>query len=155
MLNPRTALLATLAAGGLLVAGCGGDDESGALSKAELAKKADAICVSYNAKTKALGEPSDAAGFTTYLTKFIPLGAAQGKELKALEADDAVKGEWDGLLKDYDTVFAAAQQALTALKAGDTDEFQRIIEDTNTVSDASDKKLDALGAPHCGSKSDE
>jgi hypothetical protein len=154
MINVRTAVLAGLAVGGLAFAGCGGGDDSDTLSKAELAKKADAICVKYGPKQKALGSPTDAKSTIAYLDKLIPLSAEQRKDLDALKADDAVKDEWAALLKDYDEISNAAKQALTALKAGDEAEFQRIIEETNTVGEASDKKLDAFGAPHCGSKSD-
>jgi hypothetical protein len=148
----RTAVLATLTSSGLLAAGCGGSS-SEPLSKAELGKRADAICVKYNAKTKALGEPSDEAGYVKYFDKLIPLTRAQGKELKALKPDDAINPTWVGLLKAYDSVAAAAPQARAALKAGDVTEFQRIVEDANAASDAPNKQLDALGAPHCGSRS--
>jgi hypothetical protein len=153
MTNVRTAVLAALTVGGLAFAGCGGGDDD-TLSKAELAKKADAICVKYGPKQKALGSPTDAKSTIAYLDKLIPLSAEQRKELADLKAGDDVKAEWEALLKDYDQIADSAKQALTALKAGDETEFQRIIEDTNTVGEASDKKLDAFGAPHCGSKSD-
>ncbi len=85
----------------------------------------------------------------------MPLSTSQREELDALKPDDAVKGEWEANLKDYDTQQQGLKDAQAALKSGDEAEFQRVIEDLAPLSDASDKKLDAFGAPHCGSKSDE
>jgi hypothetical protein len=150
----RHAALATVTTAGLLAAGCGSNSSSDQLTKADMAKKADAICVTYNAKVKALAQPSDAASFKPYLEQLLPFFAAQRKELVALKPDDAVKAEWDGLIKDYDEQALGAKQALAALTSGDEAEFQRIVEAVAQTGKASDVKLDAFGASHCGSKSD-
>jgi hypothetical protein len=151
----RHAVLATLTTAGLLMAGCGGDDSSDKLSKADLAKQADTICVKYNAKVKAVAEPTDIASFGPYLDKLLPFSEAQRAELVKLTPEDSVKAEWDGLIKDYDEQQKGIEDAQAALKGGDETEFQRIVEDTGTLGETSDKKLDAFGAPHCGSKSSE
>jgi hypothetical protein len=153
--HSRNALGAALLTAGLLAAGCGGDDKSDTLAKADLAKKVDAICVKYNAKVNALAEPADIAGYGPYLDKLLPFSTAQREELDALKPDDAVKAEWEGNLKDYDAQQQGLKDARAALKQGDEAEFQRIVEDLAPLGEASDKKLDAFGAPHCGSKSDE
>ncbi len=150
----RHPLLVAFTTAGLLAAGCGSSDSDG-LDKADLAKKADAICVKYNAKVKQLGEPSDVASFGPYLDKLLPLSVAQREELADLKPDDAVKAEWEANLRDYDTQQQGLKDAQAALKQNDQAEFQRIIEDLTPLGDASDKKLDAFGAPHCGSKSSE
>lgn len=153
MIHSRHAVLAALTTAGLLVAGCGGDDSSDKLSKADMAKQADAICVKYNAKVKAISQPSDIASFGPYLDKLLPVSDAQRAELVKLQPEDGVKADWDALIKDYDEQAKGIRDARAALKAGHETEFQRIVEDTGTLGDASDKKLDAFGAPHCGSKS--
>ncbi len=150
----QNALLMTVATAALLTAGgCGGDDSSDKLAKADLAKKADAACVKYNAKVKTLGEPTDVKSFGPYLDKLVPLTTSLREELRALKPDDAVKAEWEANLKDFDVQQKGLKDAQGALGSGDEAEFQRIVEDLAPLSDASDKKLDAFGAPHCGSKS--
>jgi hypothetical protein len=154
LLLTRNAAIAALTTAGLLAAGCGSSG-SDKLSKADMAKKADAICVKYNAKVKALGQPSDVASFKPYLNKLLPLSVSQRSELVALKPDDAVKAEWEGNLKDYDIQQQGLKDAQAALNKGDTAGFQRIVKDLGPKSTASNKKLDAFGAPHCGSKSSQ
>lgn len=156
MLAARRTLLTTLSTAALLAAGCGGDDESpGKLAKADLAKAADAVCVTFQPKVEALGEPTDVASFKTYLEQFLPVAADRRKALVALQPDDDVKAEWEDLIKDYDASVDGAKQALAALAENDEAEFQRIVEDARVLNEESEKKLDAFGAPRCGSKSDE
>lgn len=147
--------MATVTTAALLATGCGGGGSAKTLTKADLAKQADAICVKYNAKLKAIAAPTDIKSYGPYLAAIIPLSQDQRGELGALKPDDKIKGEWNGLLKDYDAQQQGVKQAQTALKAGNQTEFQRLVEDIGTTSKASDKQLDALGAPHCGSKSNE
>lgn len=151
----RSAVLATLVTGGLLVTGCGGDKGSSALSKGDLAKKADAVCVTYAKKAKSLKDPTDAASALAYFDKALPIFADQRKALGDLKADDSVKAEWDALLADYDAQIVLVKKAQTILKSGDEAGFAAIGDQITKSSDASDKKLDAFGAVHCGTKSDE
>lgn len=154
MIKRTTVALAAAALGGGLLAGCGGDDNGGGLSKADLAKKADAICVKYNAQQKALPDPTDEASTIAYFDKLRPITEAQGKELKALKPADDVKATWNGLLAQYDQIAAAADKAQAALKSGNQAAFQSIVKSVDGASKDSDAKLDALGATHCGSQSD-
>ncbi len=153
-LRAVTAVLpSALAAAALLAAGCGSDDGPERLPQRDLAKRADAICVTYNAKLKALGEPKDAAAFGAYLDKLVPLSVAQRKELGALQGDDAVQARWERDLKAYDTQLAALRKARAALKTGDSAGFSRIVAGLQPLTQAANRQLDALGAPHCGSQS--
>ena len=54
-----------------LASGCGGG--SGRLSKAEYAKRADAICTKYNAKLKALARPTGISELPAYVDRALPL----------------------------------------------------------------------------------
>jgi hypothetical protein len=142
----------TVAGAVMLAAGCGGDD-SNTLAKAELAKKADAICAKYNAKQKALKDPTDTKGFITYLEQLAPIADGQFKELSALKPADAIKSEWKAILEDYDKLRATAGEAKTALEKNDQKTFAKVAASADGLSKKTDKKLDAFGAPRCGSKS--
>src|ERR1051325_7728441 len=75
-----------------LLAGCGGG--SGRLSKAEYAKRADAICTKYNAKLKALARPVGIGDLPAYVDKALPLARKGDDELRALKAPKD-KGQTD------------------------------------------------------------
>ena len=101
----RKVVLAAAVVG--LVSGCGGG--SGRLSKAEYAKRADAICTKYNAKIRALGRPTAISGLPAYVDKALPLARKGDDELRALEPP-----------KD--------EQRLAALKASDDPEVAGLAE---------------------------
>jgi len=99
-MNRRTAtvvLLAGLSAG--LVA-CGGSDGD-ALSRAELAARADAICMTGEREAERVKPPADfadpAASFE-YFAKIVPLHQKQTDSLAALEPDEDAKADWDALI---------------------------------------------------------
>ena len=78
-----------------LVAGCGGG--SGRLSKAEYAKRADAICTKYNAKLKALARPTSISALPDYVDKALPLARKGDEELRALKPpkdEEQTAKEW-------------------------------------------------------------
>src|SRR2546423_12486539 len=79
----------------IVVAGCGGG--SGRLSKAEYAKRADAICTKYNAKIRALGRPTAISGLPAYVDKALPLARKGDDELRSLKPpkdEEQTAKEW-------------------------------------------------------------
>ena len=90
---PACALAAALA-----VAGCGGGDE---LGKAELAKKADAICIKYTKQAENLGQPnlSDPKKAEGYFNKAKDLAQKQQDELTDLTPASDVKADYSKLTK--------------------------------------------------------
>lgn len=113
----RTALALSLvlSSGGVLAA-CGGTDT---LSAAELRSKADAICTSVRADTKAIPAPASVAEAGPATDKLIAInvkGIADVKALKAPKADLEVITRMTGQL---DAANVELVKTAAALKAGD------------------------------------
>jgi hypothetical protein len=91
------------------IAGCGGSD---GLAKADLAKKADAICATAKADSLKLKQPTDFAtnpsAAATYLEKVSALTHKESDDLAALTPADDVKA-------DYDALVAAEKKLVTGL----------------------------------------
>lgn len=82
----------------VFLAGCGGGGSSGEpLTKEEYASKADAICAKYNAKVKALENPSNLSELADIADKTLPILDDAISDLKKLEppADEqSVASQW-------------------------------------------------------------
>lgn len=90
--------LAVTAVLGLGLTACGGGGE---LSKKDLAKKANAICVKADNQGKAIATPAniqDAAQAAKYFDKAAPIVDKATKDLKALKPAKAVKADWNDFL---------------------------------------------------------
>jgi vacuolar-type H+-ATPase subunit I/STV1 len=134
----------------LAVAGCGGDE---GLKKADLAKKANAICKKYAEEGKKLGQPdlSDPAKAEEYFQKAADLAAKQQDELADLKPVDSLKS-------DYDKLVNVSQDATDLLgdlasAAGDKDREQgaKLIQDLTKTSQELDDAATAVGATDCTS----
>jgi hypothetical protein len=108
-MNLRIVLPALGAALTLGLTACGGGDDSSskALSKADLATKADAICQARDAaaeKVKApadFGQPnSDPAAAAAYLVQLAAITRKEATDLKAVTPADAARADWDGLVTE-------------------------------------------------------
>jgi hypothetical protein len=106
----RPALLASAAAA-IAVAGCG---SSGTLSRNALVNKADPICASENAQSKAVQRPTgrDANAIATYFDKLIPIADMGTSQLEKLKPDSSAASDWNAYL-------TARKSAINLLKTID------------------------------------
>lgn len=142
-----TSLLALLLCA--LVAGCGGDDDSGgdsggeALPKAEFVEQANAICAEGNAETEeALGElenptEEDAIAFLT--DTFLPNVRDQVEEIRGLGFPEGDEETLTATLDEVESVLDTVEEDPEAAAAGD-DPFAEVNEELN-----------AYGLTECGS----
>jgi hypothetical protein len=102
LLVNRRSLSGLCAAGAIaLVAGCGGDDGSDALSAGEFRTQADAICQTSKDTIDALTEPTSAstnAEVSTYLTAGLKATDSEIAKLRALQAPSDLSGTLDEAL---------------------------------------------------------
>ena len=141
----RRALLALLVV--LLAAGCGGG--SGRLSKAEYAKRADAICTKYNAKIRALGRPTAISGLPAYVDKALPLARKGDDELRSLKPpkDEEQKAkEW---LDQNDSVVGSMERLRDAAKKGDRAGIQTALNEASSANRTANGLARRLGLRVC------
>jgi hypothetical protein len=140
----RAALAVVVAA---LVAGCGGG--SGRLSKAEYAKRADAICTKYNAKLKALARPTGISALPDYVDKALPLARKGDDELRGLkppkDEEQTVK-EW---LDQNDSVVGSMERLRDAAKKGDRAGIQTALNEASSANRTANRLARSLGLRVC------
>jgi hypothetical protein len=130
-----------------LVAGCGGS--SGRLSKAEYAKRADAICTKYNAKLKALARPTGISGLPAYVDKALPLARKGDDELRALEPpkdEERTAKEW---LDQNDSVVGSMERLRDAAKKGDRAGIQTALNEASSANRTANGLARRLGLTVC------
>jgi hypothetical protein len=134
----------------LLIAGCGGGDT---LSKAELIKKANAICVKYSEKGKALGQPdlANPATAEAYFKKAGGLAQAQTDELNALKPPDAQKDDYKKLTDAYGTATGLLSDLADAAGKKDKTAGTKLISELTPISQKVDDAARAIGATSCAS----
>ena len=129
-----------------VVAGCGG---SSRLSKAEYAKRADAICTKYNAKIQALGRPTAVSGLPAYVDKALPLARKGDDELRALKPpkDEAQTAkEW---LDQNDSVVGSMERLRDAAKKGDRAGIQTALNEASSANRTANGLARRLGLRVC------
>ena len=106
----KATMVLVAAAACLTLAACGDSDDTssddGALSRSELAAKADTICKTGETDAETVTAPAsfeDADTAAAYFEKIVPLHQKQTDGLAALEPDADAKADWDA--------FMAAQNA--------------------------------------------
>ena len=106
---------AVLAITGLVaLAGCGGDD---ALSRAEWAAQADAICLGTLKKVEALGRPSTSTAYLRVTPEANQLGRDAIERLRDLKAPGAIEGDVKRMIDGYETVVKLQQEVYLGMKA--------------------------------------
>jgi hypothetical protein len=139
----RLALAFVIAA---LLAGCGG---SSRLSKAEYAKRADAICTKYNAKLNALARPTSVSGLPAYVGQALPLARKGDDELRALrppqDAEQTAK-EW---LDQNDSVVGSMERLRDAAKKGDRSGIQTALNEASSANQTANRLARSLGLSVC------
>jgi hypothetical protein len=131
----------------VVVAGCGGG--SGRLSKAEYAKRADAICTKYNAKIRALGRPTAIGGLPAYVDKALPLARKGDDELSALKPpkdEERTAKEW---LDQNDSVVGSMERLRDAAKKGDRAGIQTALNEASSANQTANRLARRLGLSVC------
>ena len=141
----RRIVLAVVIAG--LAAGCGGGSDR--LSRAEYAKRADAICTKYNAKLKALARPADISALPGYVDKALPLARKGDDELRALEppkGEEQTAKEW---LYQNDSVVGSMERLRDAAKKGDRAGIQTTLNEATSANQTANRLARRLGLRVC------
>ena len=130
-----------------LVAGCGGGRER--LSKAEYAKRADAVCTKYNAKLKALTRPTSINALPDYVDKALPLARKGDEELRRLKPpkdEEQTAKEW---LDQNDSVVGSMERLRDAAKKGDRTGIQTALNEATSANRTANRLARRLGLRVC------
>jgi hypothetical protein len=130
----------------VLAAGCGG---SGRLSKADYAKRADAICTKYNAKIRALGRPTGISGLPAYVDKALPLARKGDDELRTLKPpkdEEQTAKEW---LDQNDSVVGSMERLRDAAKKSDRAGIQTALNEASAANQTANRLARQLGLSVC------
>jgi len=147
----RTCIVSLALAGSLALVACGSSGDGDGLSRSELAKKANAICLEAATDGKAvrppksLADPKSASG---YFEQVAPISHKQTRDLAALEPDKGTKEDWDAFVKAQEKVDGVVQTITKKAKARDTSglkDLQRL----GTVGLEADKAATKVGAKKC------
>jgi hypothetical protein len=130
----------------LIAAGCGG---GGRLSKAEYAKRADAICRKYNQKLRALGRPQSIAALPQYVDRALPVARKGNAELRDLEAPKGEETKAKEWLDQNQAVVAAMERLRDAAKRGNRAGIQVALSEASTANRAANRLAGELGLQIC------
>jgi hypothetical protein len=130
-----------------LATGCGGGSRR--LSKAEYAKRADAICTKYNAKLKALARPTGISELPAYVDRALPLARKGDDELRALKPpknEERTAKEW---LDQNDSVVGSMERLRDAAKKGDRVGIQTALNEATATNRTANGLAHRLGLEVC------
>jgi hypothetical protein len=152
-MTPRSTIAGALTAiATVALAGCGGESQP---SKAEFAKKADALCAATNRAhpPKPQGKSLKDAGAQE--AEEVGIRRDLDKKLRALKAPDSVKGDFDAYNTETGKIIAAIQQAAAAAKKNDRKQFNADF--NRSQQEATDRERFAikLGFKTCGRSNPE
>lgn len=147
-MRTRTFLLAVIAAA--VVAGCGGDDNE-ALTYDGFAEAANGVCQTaestVNEASEGLtGNPKQDAEIYDEL---IPALEDATNAFADLDPPEELQAAYDDFVEATDAQLEGARDAQAAAEAGDTAEYQRILEDIRPYGDDADEAGSKLGAADC------
>lgn len=135
---------------GLLVglAGCGGGGGD-RLSKEDFQQQANAVCKKYDAKIKALGQPTSPADIPEFVEKGIPVIQQGIAELRALRPPEELQADYDRMLDETEKAIPAARKLADAAEKQDAAAVQEAIKAGNDADQASDRLATKLGLSEC------
>jgi hypothetical protein len=141
-----------------VLAGCGGGGGGGggddALSKAELVKRANAICARYAKQGDALKAPSDItdpAQARRFFDRAHDIAEHQQRELEGLRPGGSAKAQYQALTKATGDATTLLEDLAVAAKARDAQKGASLLRRLQPDSDAVDKAANAIGATRCAS----
>lgn len=144
-----------------VLAGCGGGGGNGgggganaALDKAELAKRANAICSRYAKEGDALKAPkdiTDPAQAKAFFDRAHDIAERQQSELLGLRPTAAARAQYRAMTKATGDATTLLEDLAVAAKARDARKGADLLRRLQPDSDAVDKAANALGATRCAS----
>jgi hypothetical protein len=130
----------------LVVAACGG---AARLSRAEFAKREDAICSRYARAVQALGQPKTLAELARFTAKVVPLTEAvvtDARKLKPPRDEQKLAKEWNA---ENQKVVDAVKRLDAAARAGDRAAAKAALDDANAANARSNELGKQLGMSAC------
>jgi len=139
-----TLACATMAA----LAACGGGDE---LPKAELGKRASAICEKYSKEGRKLGSPelTDPKKAAEYFSKAEALSQKQQNELEGLEPASEVEDDYEKLTTATDEATTLLGDLSSAAESNDKQKGGELLQKLPDVSSKVSSAAKAVGADNC------
>lgn len=160
LLVSRRSLAGICAAGALaLVAGCGGDDGSDALSADEFRTQADAICQTSKDTISALEEPTSASSseeVAAFLAAGLEATDAEIADLRELAGPADLQSTLDEALDLLDQRQDRIRTIADRLQAGEDVQtvYDDVSDEVDSLNDQADAKARELGLTVCGTEGD-
>jgi len=134
----------------LVAAGCGSSSSGPySASKADFAAALNTICVSANAKSKALGI-SSLSGIASKGSQQIAIGQSELASLKKLGTPPAsIKTDVTNIISQTNTEITLFDQVITAAKANDTAKATQLEAQFSALDTSMNPDFTAIGAPAC------
>jgi hypothetical protein len=153
MIKTMVGVVACVAALGL--AACGGDDKGGgdALSKADIAKKANEICKKYDKEADGIKAPtniSNASEAAPYFRSIHGVGAKRQDDLEALKPDDDVKADYEAFVAQQKKLVDLVDQIASAAEDKDAAKGAQLLQQAQTADKPAEEAAKKIGANSCG-----
>jgi hypothetical protein len=147
MTSKRYMFLVALCGLALVGAGCGDDDDNGALSYDDTGTEISAICKSVEDEAQGLsGDPAnDAPVLATFATAFED--AAQ--EIRDLEVDEELAATRDEFADNADAQIGIIKEAQVLAETGDKKKYVAKVREAEPLDKESDALASKLGATDC------
>lgn len=144
----RSSLLVVPCSLALVVAASGCGEE--ALSRAEYAKQADAICAEYTKRQDALGTPKSVKDIERLAGKTKPLVEEQLGRLRALQAPDVIAGDTKAAYDLLERQLPKIDELVVAAKANDIPKIEGIAATATKLDTEANARARAAGLKVCG-----
>jgi Tar ligand binding domain homologue len=144
----------------LAVGGCGGDDDSGGVSKAEFIKKADSACASFRKKSAQLEAEAnripqnDTARLATILEELADAAEETFAEFEQLDVPAGDEKVIDRYLSANRDQIDAIRRTADAFQAGDIETASKLIVSGRQAGNDTREIAQKYGFEVCGSETD-
>jgi hypothetical protein len=132
--------IAVLGATATIAAGCANGDGDGRLSRDEFIRRADAICVDYDARLARLGNPASIEELGRLARRALPIAREAVGKLRALRPPQELQRDVDRWLARNEDNVANIQAIGEAARAGDETRVQEIA----SAASANEREADSL-----------
>lgn len=135
----------------IAVAGCGGSGGNG-LSRADLARRADSICNTYNPQVTAVRQPKDlatnAASAARFFDAVAPIYDTELIKIKALKPADSAKTAWNDLVSKFEPLVKLVDQIRAKADAKDPSGIA-LLAQVGPLSGSANAAAKSFGAADC------